>query len=142
MKLATTDIIAASPETVFDLLVDPAKQLLWRDGLVEIRPAEPRAAGARAVEAVFHKGHAKKAYVIHTELIASERPTVYATRISHEQFEGDVTYTLDVVDGKTRLVAEADMTYRGNVLSRFLNQMAEHHNRKDMKALIALAEAS
>ena len=142
MKLATTNVINASPETVFDLLTEPAKQLLWRDGLVEHRSASPLGPGIVAVAEVFHKGHSKKEYVIHSEVIASERPALYTTRITHEQFVGDVTYRLDVVDGKTRLVAEADMTYRGNAVSRFLNQMAEHHNRKDMRALIALAEAT
>ncbi len=144
VKLATTTLIDAPPEAVFDLLADPAKQMLWRDGLVEHRPSSPSVEAGEvgsAVDEVFRKGRAKTEFVVHSELITSDRPSLYATRISHESFAGDVTYHLDVVDGKTRLVAEADMTYQGNVVSRFLSQMAVHHNRKDMKALVALAEA-
>ena len=145
MKLTHTETIHASRETVFGLLSDPAKQLLWRDGLVSIDAVDgsPAAAGVgtRTVE-VFHKGRKKTVYRISSEVLASEAPTLLATRISHPDFAGDITYRLDTVDGKTRLVSEADMTYAGNAVARFLGQMAVHHNRADMKRLIKLAEAA
>lgn len=145
MKLSHEETINAPLETVFHLLTDPEKQLLWRDGLVEIEhapdaPAAP-ATGAKSVE-IFHKGRKKTVYRIGTEVIANSRPELYATRISHPDFSGDVTYRLDTVNGKTRLISEADMTYTGNAVARFLGQMAVHHNRSDMKALIRLAESA
>lgn len=145
MKLTHTETINASRETVFGLLSDPAKQLLWRDGLVSIEAVDgsPVAAGegAQTVE-VFHKGRKKTEYRISSEVIANEAPSLFATRISHPDFSGDVTYCLETVDGKTRLVSEADMTYQGNAVARFLGQMAVHHNRADMKKLIRLAETT
>jgi len=145
VKLTHTETINAARETVFDLLSDPEKQLLWRDGLVSIEPLDGSAVasgvGAHTVE-VFHKGRKKTVYRISSEVLASEAPAHFATRISHPDFSGDVTYRLDTVDGKTRLVSEADMTYAGNAVSRFLGQMAAHHNRADMKKLIRLAEAT
>lgn len=145
MKLSHTETINAPIDTVFDLLTDPQKQPLWRDGLVETEPepgipAAP-AVGSHSVE-VFHKGRKKTVYRISSEVIANSRPDLYATRISHADFSGEVTYRLDTVDGKTRLISEADMTYSGNVVARFLGQMAVHHNRSDMKALIRLAESA
>ena len=145
MKLTHTETINATRETVFDLLSDPEKQLLWRDGLVEIERVEGSSVasgvGSKTVE-VFHKGHKKTVYRIRTEILANEAPTLFATRVSHPDFSGDITYRLDTVDGKTRLVSEADMTYAGNAVARFLGQMAAHHNRADMKKLIRLAEAN
>ena len=38
MKLSHTETINAPIDTVFDLLTDPQKQLLCRDGLVETAP--------------------------------------------------------------------------------------------------------
>jgi uncharacterized protein YndB with AHSA1/START domain len=142
MKLTHTETINATRETVFDLLSDPEKQLLWRDGLVEIERVEGSSdIGAKTVE-VFHKGHKKTVYRISSEIVASEAPALFATRVSHPDFSGEITYRLDTVDGKTRLVSEADMTYAGNAVARFLGQMAAHHNRADMKKLIRLAEAN
>jgi hypothetical protein len=145
VKLTHTETIDAARETVFDLLSNPEKQLLWRDGLVSIEPVDGSAValgvGAHTVE-IFHKGRRKTVYRISSEVLASEAPVLFATRISHPDFSGDITYRLEAVDGKTRLVSEADMTYAGNVLARFLGQMAAHHNRADMKKLIRLAEST
>lgn len=81
-------------------------------------------------------------FTIESEVIDMDKPTLYKTHISNVDFSGDITYRLDTVAGATRLVSEADMTYRGNAVARFLGQMAAHHNRADMKALIRLAESA
>jgi uncharacterized protein YndB with AHSA1/START domain len=145
MKLTHTEIINASRETVFSLLSDPAKQLLWRDGLVAIEllassPAKT-GVGTQTVE-IFHKGRKKTEYRISSEVTALDAPDVYTTRISNDDFFGDITYLLEPVGGTTRLVSVADMTYAGNVVAQFLGQMAVHHNRADMKKLIRLAETA
>lgn len=59
MILSHTETINASLDVVYELLTDPAKQLLWRDGLVSIEPpADSKAisrVGTRNTE-IFHKG--------------------------------------------------------------------------------------
>jgi uncharacterized protein YndB with AHSA1/START domain len=145
MKLTHTEMINASRETVFALLSDPEKQLLWRDGLVtiDVLATSPAKAGVgtQTVE-IFHKGRKKTEYQIHSEVTALDGPDVYSTRISNDDFFGDITYLLEPVGGTTRLVSVADMTYAGNAVAKFLGQMAAHHNRADMKKLIRLAEAA
>jgi hypothetical protein len=100
MKLTHTEIINASRETVFSLLSDPAKQLLWRDGLVAIEllassPAKT-GVGTQTVE-IFHKGRKKTEYRISSEVTALDAPDVYTTRISNDDFFGDITYLLEPV---------------------------------------------
>ncbi len=75
------------------------------------------------------------------EIVGYEKPTLYAMRISSDEFTTDVRYRLEETDRGTRLEYYSELEMRaGNALTRLLSRMAAHHNKRERRALKALAE--
>ena len=143
MKMTYRVNINAPIERVFDYISAPEKQKLWTDGLVNTEYTsqwnEKDPVGTQFKQHLI-KGRNKIAYEFQGEILAYEKPRLYAMRIGDQDFSAEIYYRFQEVEGKTRLNSEADMEFQGNIIARFIGRMAAHHNKQDMKKLIALAE--
>jgi uncharacterized protein YndB with AHSA1/START domain len=143
MEPMDTTKISAPIAKVFEYLSDPDKQVLWMDGLVRTSHASPwdPTVGTHFTQ-YLRKGHKKTAYEFQGEIVAFKQPNLYAIRIVGSDFTANIRYHLQEIDGQTQLDSEAVMEFKGNLINRFLGRMAAHHNKQDMKKLIAILEKS
>jgi uncharacterized protein YndB with AHSA1/START domain len=138
-----TTKINAPISKVFEYLSDPDKQKLWMDGLVRTGHASPwnPTIGTHFTQHLL-KGHKKTAYEFQGEIVEYRKPNLYAIRIVGNDFTANIRYRLQEIDGQTQLDSEALIEFKGNFIARFLGRMAAHHNKQDMKKLIAMLETT
>ena len=138
-----TTKINAPIAKVFEYLSDPDKQKLWMDGLVRTEHASPwkPTIGTQFTQHLL-KGHKKTAYEFRGEIVDFKKPSLYVMRLSGTDFTAIIRYQLHEIDGQTQLTSEAVMEFKGNFIARFLGRMAAHHNKQNMKKLIAMLENS
>ena len=143
MKMTDSININAPIERVFECIADQEQQKLWVDGLVGIEYTsewkEDNPVGTQFKQRLF-KGPKKVEYEFEGEILAYQKPKLYGTRLGDKDFTVEIYYRLEEFEGGTRLNSEAHMEFSGNIIARFIGQMAAHHNKQNMKKLIALAE--
>jgi carbon monoxide dehydrogenase subunit G len=99
--------LAAPPEAVFPLIVDPAERLRWIDGLVE---AEETGPGSYR-EAIEQHGIRVETRV---RTIRSEPPGLVEARVEGRGIEATIRNVLEPTgDGGTRLTVTVETRYRG-----------------------------
>jgi carbon monoxide dehydrogenase subunit G len=99
--------LAAPPEIVFPLIVEPAERLRWIDGLVE---AEETGPGAFR-EAIEQHGIRVETRV---RTVRSEPPALVEARVEGRGIEATVRNILEPNgDGGTRLTVTVETRYRG-----------------------------
>lgn len=143
MKMIDRVKINAPIKMVFDYISNAEKQKLWMDGLVRTEFVnkwdESNPVGTQFKQHLI-KGHRKVAYEFQGEILEYTFPNLYAVRIKGQGITAVVHYHLDEFEGKTQLNSEVVMEFDGNFIARFIGKMAAHHNKQDIKKLIALVE--
>lgn len=143
MKMIDRVKINAPIKIVFDYISNPEKQKLWMDGLMNTefinKLNESNPVGTQFKQHLI-KGHRKITYEFQGEILEYTFPNLYAVRIKGQGFTAVVHYNLEEIEGKTQLNSEAVMEFEGNFIARFIGKMAAHHNKQDIKKLIALVE--
>lgn len=104
MRVVTRDVIAASPEAVFDAAVDPETQLRWDAGsLLEVHKLTPGplAKGSR------YRGRFKGMGTVEYEFAEFDRPHrfTHRTRVPFGVMSHQLTFD-SVTEGGTRLTQE------------------------------------
>lgn len=130
-------------EKVFEYISTPDKQKLWMDGLVKTEYINPwyenQPVGIRFKQHLI-KGPHKTSYEFLGEILEYKRPTIYSIKISNHSFDALIHYNFTINNGQTQLITETTMKFHGNIFARFIGRMAAHHNKQDMKKLIAMLE--
>jgi len=143
MKTIESVRINAPIHKAFDYISVPEKQKLWMDGLVHTEYTsqwdERNPVGSQFKQHLL-KGHKKTTYEFQGEIMEYKKPNLYAVRITGNDFMAEIKYNLVDMDGQTQLNFETVMEFKGSLFARFIARMAAHHNKQDMKKLIALLE--
>lgn len=130
--------LAAPPEEVFPLIVDPAARLRWIDGLVEAEATGPDSFR----EAIEQHGIRVETSV---RTVRSEPPTLVEARVDGRGIEATVRNVLEPDgDGGTRLTVTVDTRYRGlaaRLVAPVIGRRAQASLERSLATLKELVES-
>jgi len=130
--------LAAPPEAVFPLIVEPAERLRWIDGLVE---AEETGPGAFR-EAIEQHGIRVETRV---RTVRSQPPALVEARVEGRGIEATVRNVLEPTgNGRTRLTVTVETRYRGlaaRLVAPVIGRRAQASLERSLATLEQLVES-
>ncbi len=133
--------IRATPDRVFELLSDPAAAKSWVIGLVDIVPSSPgslQVVGGRFKETLKEGG---RLVGYDGEILAYDRPRLYAVRMESEQFSMNIRYSLDPSADGTVVNQSMDLNPKSSLI-RFLLPLFGFLTKRMLKKQLNQLEAA
>lgn len=135
--------IAASPEAVWDWLVEPDRLVQWVGGLRRFEPLDDRRPGP-GMRSRQHLHLGGRDWVLASEIVRWDPPNELEARSEQKGFRIVQAYRLDRIDGGTLLACRVQTELKGLVgrlLEGVLSGRAQHKLEHDLDRLKTLVEA-
>lgn len=131
--------INASQQAVFDAIADPSRAAEWQ-AACQAADAGNAARLAQGVQVADTRNWLAQPMSSRYEVVEHEAPTKLRMRVVEGPVQFDFTWTLESVDGGTRLTGEGEGEWTGPHSQGMAARAADHNLAADLAVLRALIE--